>query len=180
MAPPDPPTDPVTSLLDGVDDSLSHAASMLQSSLSGSYGIRDAFLDAMECSIRASNLGVDTLQALGILPPRTAAQPNPTVVTVDVPVDPALATALKANPLKPGELRAIGYGSLYRIPADKVQVGAPKQAHGLTTVTVTVSFADVGPYERDHTLVYEGLLTAWVPKSAPLATYTVRIPKPAH
>jgi hypothetical protein len=177
MAPPDPPTDLGTSLLDGVADSIAHTASMLQSGLSGNYGIRDAFLDVMKCSIRASKLGVDVLEALGVLPPPAPPSPNPTVVTIDVPVDPAHVGSFTAAPVQAGALRAIGYGQSFQIPPGQVSVSAPTlRANGLTMVSVTVSFAGIDNEARKHTLVYEGSIMAGPPGIG--HPYIVRVPKP--
>jgi len=163
---------------DGVTDSITHAVSMLQSGVSGNYGIRDAILDMMECSIRASKLGVDTLQAFGILPPSVAAQPNPTVVTVEVPVADEVGP-LNLPTLENGQLRAIGWGNTFLIPADKVQIGAPTTGKdGITVVPVTVSFAGVNADARKLTLIYEGALTSQGPAGRPPVKYAVRVPKP--
>jgi hypothetical protein len=181
----DAATDPITSLLDGIADSCAHAVSGLQRGVQGTYPVSDVFADVMECSIRASRLGVALLRGFGLLPPATAPQRNPDKVMVDVSVDPAgaakLTAALTASTLVVGELRAIGFGELFKVPADKVGVGPPtRQRNGLTTVRVAVDFADVSTFERDHTIIYEGTIT--VPPSATGAptTYRVRVPKPAH
>jgi hypothetical protein len=121
------------------------------------------------------------LRGFGVLPPAAAPQPNPTTVTVDFPVDPSNVATITANALTGGELRAIGFGDLFKIPAGKVGVGPPTlQRNGLTTVSVAVDFSDVSKFERDHTMIYEGTITAPPSATGTPTTYVVRVPKPAH
>jgi hypothetical protein len=178
--PGDDATDPITSLLDGVADSWAHAASGVQRSVEGTYTVSDVLADVMECSIRASRLGIAVLRGFGVLPPATPPQPNPTTVTVDVPVDPSVFTTSAAGPLRGEELRAIGFGHLFKIPAGKVHVGAPALRNGLTTVRVSVDFTGVSNFERKRTIIYEGTITAPSATGAAPARYAVRVPKPAY
>ena len=182
--PVDEVTDPITSLLDGVADCWAHALSGAQRSVEGTYTVSDVLEDVIECSMRASRLGFDVLRGFGVLPPVTPPPRNPDHVTVDVPVDPPnvakLAAGVTAGTLLVGELRAIGCGDLFKIPAGNVQVAAPIVRNGLTTMRVTVSFADVSKFERDHTMIYEGTITAPSAAGPAPARYMVRVPKPAH
>ena len=179
--PGDAASDPITSLLDGVADSWAHAVSGLQRGVQGPYPVSDVLEDVIECSIRASRLGIAVLRGFGLLPPPGGRHPNPTTVTVDVPVDPSNVAVLTAASLTGGDLRAIGFGALYKIPAGKVQVGAPTlRQNGLTTVRVSVDFADVSNFERRRTIIYEGTITAPSPSGAAPVHHTVRVPKPAY
>jgi hypothetical protein len=177
----DAATDPITSLLDSVADSWAHAASGLQRGVQGPYPVSNVLEDVMECSIRASRLGIAVLRGFGLLPPPAARHPNPTTVTVDVPVDPSDVAVISADSLTGGGLRAIGFGAQHKIPADKVGVGAPTlRQNGLTTVRVSVDFADVSTFEREHTIIYEGAITAPPSATGAPTTFRVRVPKPAY
>ncbi len=184
MAPDPPPADdPIASLIDDVADSWTHALSGVAGGFNGTYSVSDTLADIMECSIRASHTAAELLRGVGLLPPADPPHPNPTAITVDVPVDPARITPATAFACQ--DLRAIGFGEHYKIPAGPggmVHVGAPAMSkNGLMTVPVTVSFANIGRFERHRTIVYEGTITAPPSANEPTPwTIVVRVPKPAQ
>jgi hypothetical protein len=167
----------LTVVLDGIAESLEHAASMVGRALDGSYRASDAFDDLAECSARAAKLGVTALAGLvaAVVPP-TRAGPNPTSVTREVALSPEFTD--RPLTLKTSGLRAIGLGSEIRIYPGPDITFTPKQVTGGERVTVTVSFLNVPAADKARTLVYEGEIVADEFQGGIVGT--IRVPKPAH
>jgi hypothetical protein len=135
-------------VLSGVADCWDHAASITQRTLAGSYGANEAFDDAIECATRSTVLSLVAFRGwIDFL--RGATPPPRTTGTTS-----AAAPLARLGDVHAGRFRAIGTGNQHEIDPSDVTVGIDPTDP--SKYTVALSYANVSPYERDRTIIYEG------------------------
>jgi hypothetical protein len=127
-----------------------------------------ALAESLQYAVKTAEAGLAAFMGMMQVFERSKAEPNPTNVSTTVSVPPT-------TELHPGAFRALGSGTDHWIQATDVKI--QRDPTDLTQLTVTLSFANVSPFERSRTIVYEGHVhdATGVP-----VTDTIRIPKPAH
>jgi hypothetical protein len=136
-------------VLSGVAECWGHASSITQRTLAGAYDTRQAFDDAVQYVTRSATLSLDVFTGwIDLL--RSAVPPPPTTGTTSA------APLAHLGDVHPSAFRAIGTGNQHSIRASDVTVGTDPTDPG--RYTVALSYANVSPYERDRTIIYEGTL----------------------
>ena len=202
--PPPKGDDPLARLLSGVVECWDHTTSVMQQTRAGTYDAADARRDLAKCSEKATEIGLalftDWLDMLR--PPSRNVQPNPSSASTDLYFRPSKQPP-QGEPPPPPEpplelytdgLRGIGWASDFQIaggdvtfspavvhpdtnaPVDPIRF--PSGTVPVIKVTATVSFEHVSAPEREHTIIYEGVVRAHGIQG--LVTDTIRVAKPAH